>query len=358
MSKQAEQRKTIGFIKSFVFTSLVAVSFLMMFVVVVDPYDSLSISPPIERLPSSKNQRFAYSAIARSDNFDSLILGTSTTRMLNPAQLDKALGSKFANLSMNTGTAFEQMQIFEKFRRAHNATKQVIWGIDGIWCATKKPSARLTNREFPFWLYDQNKWNDYLHLLNFKTVESAVRQVAIIFGLRRAEYGRDGFRNLNKKGTRYDLDRARLNLYGQTAPKPFPQPLTKAAVTNQERKSWHFPDVQTLEEYVSETAKNTKILFMMVPYHDFYFGAPNGRDKLILNDCKKRFEMMARRNANIDFIDFMIASDFTRTDRFYWDHMHYNDEGAKIIEEALISFIQQKPHGSNIYRTSVSANSD
>ncbi|MCC7282510.1 MAG: hypothetical protein IT556_09020, partial [Acetobacteraceae bacterium] len=49
--------------------------------------------------------------LARSARFDSAILGTSTSRMLRPAVLDPLFGARFANLSMNDATAWEQYRL-------------------------------------------------------------------------------------------------------------------------------------------------------------------------------------------------------------------------------------------------------
>src|SRR4051794_34554162 len=40
------------------------------FVVLVDPFDTLPLSPPWDRAPVTSNQRFSYPALARSTRFD------------------------------------------------------------------------------------------------------------------------------------------------------------------------------------------------------------------------------------------------------------------------------------------------
>src|SRR5687768_17031237 len=81
---------------------------LYAFIALIDPYDNVPFSPPIERPIMDINQRFMYPAVARSQRFDSAVIGTSTSRLLNPEKLDAVLGGRFANLAMNSATAWEQ----------------------------------------------------------------------------------------------------------------------------------------------------------------------------------------------------------------------------------------------------------
>ncbi len=76
-------------------------------VVIVDPYDTLFLSPPFNPAPVVTNQRFSYPALARKARFDSAVIGTSTARLLKPAQLNPLFGAAFVNLAMNSSTAYE-----------------------------------------------------------------------------------------------------------------------------------------------------------------------------------------------------------------------------------------------------------
>lgn len=48
------------------------------FIVIMDPHDHVFFSPPFVRALINTNQRFSYPALARSERFDSLVIGTST----------------------------------------------------------------------------------------------------------------------------------------------------------------------------------------------------------------------------------------------------------------------------------------
>ncbi len=162
-------------------------------VLVVDPYDTVFFSPPFDREPVTTNQRFSFPALARKRRFDSAIIGTSTTRLLEPARFDAELGGSFVNLSMNSGTAWEQSRIFKVFLSRHPRPRTVIFGLDVVWCEAADSYRKFTPRPFPPWLYDDDPWNDLLHLFNLPALEETARQFAYLTGIRAPKYGKDGY---------------------------------------------------------------------------------------------------------------------------------------------------------------------
>jgi hypothetical protein len=174
----------------------VAVTLGAMFlglILVADPYQNVPFSPRWERAPVDTNQRFSYPAIARNPVFDSVVIGTSTTRLLDPTRLDQLFGARFANLSMNSATAWEQSRLGELFLRIRARTKFLVIGIDTVWCVIGAEYQRYTFRTFPEWMYDDNRWNDLRYLFNDKALEQAVREIQFLRGQRAAKYRSDGY---------------------------------------------------------------------------------------------------------------------------------------------------------------------
>jgi hypothetical protein len=48
-----------------------------------------------------------YPQILRTRRYDSIVVGTSTIRLLDPVALDRALGGHFASVALLSGTAWE-----------------------------------------------------------------------------------------------------------------------------------------------------------------------------------------------------------------------------------------------------------
>jgi hypothetical protein len=88
---------------------------LYLFVLFVDPYGVVPFSLPLDRGIVSLNQRYMYSQILRSRRYDSLIVGTSTSRLIDPEILNGPFRARFANVAINSASAREQSTIVDYF---------------------------------------------------------------------------------------------------------------------------------------------------------------------------------------------------------------------------------------------------
>src|SRR6185369_402472 len=86
------------------------------FIALLDPYELFPFSLPIERPIISIDQR----------QVDSLIVGSSTSRAIDPNVLDRKFGARFANLSISAGIAREQRAIIGYFLRKIGPPKVIM----------------------------------------------------------------------------------------------------------------------------------------------------------------------------------------------------------------------------------------
>ena len=213
------------FLRWLALASLVFGGGLYTFILMVDPYQNVPFSPAFDRAPISTNQRYAFPALARNPGFDSVIIGTSTLRLIDPARMSRLLDSPFVNLAMNSATAYEQTRIHALFMRAR--ADYLVIGIDDAWCERQAEYTKYTFRGFPEWMYDDDPWNDLRYMFNDQALENAVRMVEYLTGKREAKYRRDGYRDLSKDFGTYDLEAARGRLYEGRCP-PYPSGLARA----------------------------------------------------------------------------------------------------------------------------------
>lgn len=320
-------------------------AFVFVAVIVVDPYDTLFLSPPFERAPVVTNQRFSFPALARKTKFDSAIFGTSTSRLLKPEQLNNLLGASFVNLSMNSGTPYEQSRIFDLFVRHHPRPRVVIFAIDNPWCGSEEEYAKLTFRPFPPWLYDEDKWNDFLHLLDLKTVEQAGLQFAYLSGIHPApRRGLDGYTNFLPPRGEYDLAKARTYIYGGQEPRSKPPVVPPENPTQAERAAWKFPSHELFAGMLAALSAETIKVIYFVPYHAYLQPAPGSREAARWQECKRRFARMAAAadGVNTHILDFMISSDITERDENYWDMQHHSLAVAEQIGELISAGIRDR----------------
>lgn len=338
-----------SFWKWFSATSLSLLGLVAGLIWVIDPYNNLPYSPPIERAPAASNQRYAYPALARSSRFDSLVIGTSTTRLLDPAVLNKEMGGRFANLSMNSATAYEQLRLAQVFARHHQRAKYLIVGIDVVWCETGQ-SEKYTFRRFPEWMYDDNPWNDIRHLLEFKTFEVLGRQAGYLLGLRGPRYGLDGYRSFLPPRSEYDLKKAREKIYGSAEPLVKKASASAPAGIEEKRASWTFGSHSLLKRMLGAFPAETRKLLVFVPYHHFHLPAENSVGEARWNECRDRITRLARQIPNAAVLDFMMPSPITTRDENYWDPLHFSDDVAARFARLIADGAAGNPAPDGEYR--------
>ena len=336
---QADQRTAVAaqnwrrFVTLFLGTFVGGIVGAALFILLLDPYDMVPFSLPIERPLVSGSQRFAYPQVMRSKRFDSIIVGSSTARLIDPEQLNGPFGARFANMAMNASTAWEQWTTFEYFRRRAGAPKVLIVGIDDAWCDPNADRDRVRHG-FPEWLYDDDRGNDYAKMFNSGTLEIAARLVGYHLGLYRARSRYDGFEIFTPPESDYDLTRARLGIWHGQAPRALPN-VQPPPLSDDEKRALKFPALAWMDTMLGELpAWNITVLAFM-PVHVAAQRWPGTRDAAVEAECKARIAAIGRaRGAKV--IDWRIASPVTIEDANYWDGLHYRLPIAQRIGRELI----------------------
>ncbi len=310
-------------------TAALAIIVIYAFVVLVDPFDTLSLSPPLQRGLVASNQRFSYPSVARSERFDSAVFGTSTSRLLRPDLLDTEFGGRFANLAMNAATPYEQARLMQVFRSAHPAARTIIVGLDLSYCATGNSEQLLTPRAFPAWLYeDDASWRGYLELFNLYAVEEAGQQFGVLIGLKRPSYDIDGYNDfLPPDG---DYDPARVAKHMQLSGVFIPPGARDGAPAD-----WRYLAIERLDKVISPFADNTRKILYFVPYSRKIMPAPDSAGDVVWQECKRRVVALAERTPNTLVLDFMGPTPITDDVNNYWDGLHYRHQIADRVVRDL-----------------------
>lgn len=334
------------FLQAFARSALGFGGALYAFILVADPYQNVPFSPDWPRVPIDTNQRFSYPAIARNVAFDSAVIGTSTARLLNPDHLNVLLRARFANLAMNSATAWEQAQITKLFLRHHRHAKYLVLGIDTVWCGTGEHYEKLTFRLFPQWMYDENRWNDLFYLFNDKALEQAVREVEYLRGKRPPKYRPDGYDDFLPPDAEYDLAKARRKIYGTANPDRSAMPAVEAADPTLRTPELRFPTHELLAEVLAAAPASTIKVLLFVPYHEQARRAQGAQ----YGECKGRIVDIAARHPNTHVVDFMIDTPITTDDSNYWDVLHYRRAIARTVEHSIATAITERVDVPGAYR--------
>lgn len=315
-------RAWLGFARTFLVAALALVGLLYAFVAIVDPWDTLPLSPRWPRVPISGNARFSFPALARSPRFDAAVLGTSTARLLRPEDLDAAFAARFVNLSMNSATPWEQTQLLHVFLRAHPHPAAVVIDVDEVWCALT--TERLTPRPFPEWMYGRSRWAGYLHLLTPYAVQEAANQAAVLLHWKRPRYGLDGYTSFVPPDSEYDPVRvdaafARREPIDQVPGRPGDVQL--------------FPALALLGPALADIPSATRVVLLFPPEHVVRQGAPGSGTWLRWQACKREVAAIAGGRATV--LDMLIPSAITQDRANYWDPLHYRVAVARRIAALL-----------------------
>ena len=337
------------FVELFLGTFVIGVFLICAFVLLMDPYGDVPFSLPLKRYLIDANQRFMYPQVVRSGLFDSLVIGTSTSKLLDPLILNEEFGAHFANLSMDAATPWEQQTIANYFINHAGKPKVMIIGVDYQWCTVNADTERVTARGFPHFLYDDNKWNDFLYLFNGRTVEMAGKLVGVHLGLYAERSRFDGYNVFVPPDNTYELERARQAIW-RGRPPSLPDPNEKPFVmSDDQRASLVFPALNWLDELLLKTGDTLKVISFM-PLHVAEQPDPATQRGAYVAECKARIVQIARqRNAKV--IDWGYSSALTREDSNYWDSIHFRVPVANSIAHAIGRAIREdKPSVDRTYR--------
>ena len=293
---------------------------LYLFIVLMNPYGNLPHFLFAKHAITDINQRFQYPALIRSGEFDSIVIGTSDARLLNPAALEKVFGGRFANLSMNAGLAWEQYQLANLFMRETPHPRTLLVALDHVWCDPDALAERRTFRGFPEWMYDDNQWNDFGNMLNTKSLEIGVRRLRTALGLKPARF-EAGYEVFTPPESEYDPVKVRRKLWGEGGPREIRSAEPPYIPTAAKRAAWRFPALDWLDETLRKFPGRKVLAFM--PAHIAAQPKPRSRAAAKENECKARIAKIARRHGTAPVIDFRIRSSITSNDDNYWDRLHY-----------------------------------
>jgi hypothetical protein len=322
----------------FLATFIGVLAAVYVFILLVDPYGVVPLSLPFDR-PIVSAQRQMFPQILRTGRYDSIVVGTSTSRLLDPAALGHVLRGHFANLAMPDASAWEQVQILDYFRRTVAAPNALLIGLDHEWCNRESSVADKREMEFPSWAYRDNQWNDFLYLLNSQTLETAGRTVGRVLGAIPEKFRDDGFNVFVPPEETYDLARARSHIWGPKGPHAF-SAAPALRLSDAERNAMKFPALAWLDESLAAFPDSTKKFLVFPPVHAISIAAAGSYGEAREAECKARVAAIARRRGAMP-ADWRFVSPLTAEDSNFWDGLHYRlpiayrlvDDLARIANE-------------------------
>lgn len=279
------------------------------FVALLDPYGLRAAPgrPPGPIMDSS--QRLSYPQIARGGPFDAAVFGTSTARLLDPADLDGAFGGRFANLAVNAATPDEQMRLAGLFLD-RGPPRAVLFALDATWCAADPP-ARTANA-FPDWLYAAGAPWGTLRQVSLRGLGVAARAGLARLGMSRPRIRADGYAVFTPPDSTYDAARAGARIRDGATDSSARADAPDAPM----------PALDRLDGLLDRIPGDALKLVAFMPVHVAAQGAPGTPAGSREAACKARVAAIGGRRGAV-VVDFRRASPVTTRDENYWDALHY-----------------------------------
>jgi hypothetical protein len=326
-----------------------------------DPYGVLVRKASAQTVLMDSNQRFMYPQIVRSGRFDAAVIGTSSTRLLDPHQLSGLMGARFANLAMNAATPWEQARMMElawanwaeeaRTGPGGTAARAVIWGLDATWCASDadSPAKRLTPRPFPEWLYQSGaRTPSVVHwpqMANLTTLEIAGRRLFHAMGLAPERMRADGYDEFTPPDASFDLARAQFHLYQGRPPQSFRDHTPDAPLTLHKEANQHFPALAWLETALAALPPATRKVIILPPVHAASLSVEGDPMRLAEANCKLALLKLSQR-VGATLLDYRVVSPLTSDDTAFWDPLHYRVAIARrIAQDIALADSQGRPPG-------------
>lgn len=303
-----------------------AIFVIWLFIVIIDPWGMLPLSPSFHRIPISTNARYSFPALAINQQFDSAIIGTSTSRPLQPQILNKPFDAHFVNLSMNASTPWEQEKLFNLFIKHHLHPKVMIFNADNLWCFG---DPHYASRPIPLWMYEGSPWVGYLKMANQYALQEAVNQFAWLIGLKKQRYGSDGHTPLLPASFIYDPKKVDKKFSEWTQADNSPP---NGRIPNQ-------PALPRLQRMINKLPTDTLKIIIIPPFSAEFYGNSDGWTDTSWKACKSNLTHLAKITPNTTTIDFALPNHFTQKRTSFWDPIHYRSFTAKMVMDGIIQAV-------------------
>jgi hypothetical protein len=294
----------------------------VLLLALADPYDTGRYSLMPEIGVADGNPRTANASRGRDQQFNAAIIGNSRGQLIDPRRLSEGSGARLVQLTVPGTGPREQLALMRWFTR-HHAIGAIVLAADQSWC-TPDPSLPIIN-DFPFWLY-ADSGIDYLKGLPSATAFGRLwRRVRLAAG-KIERSAPDGFWD-------YTTD---------LAPARDPAKLAKPLITMNDGipVSAPLPAVDRLREFLKNLPPDVPFVVVLPPAYRTALPAPGSVGAARLARCKQALADLVASRPRGAFLDFFVDGPVARDADNFFDHIHYTEGVARMIEAGIAQAIK------------------
>jgi len=168
--------------KFWVWGSLSAVLLIIILVgvcnYIFDPFQQYRTPTFYKPLYLQNYSRYITPGLIKTRNFETAILGTSTSQNIKASDVNKIFNTSSIKLTLSGGSGAEFSLLLSTILNRQKL-KRVIWGIDLFTFRGKPNRLRFLEKtgDFPFYLFDNNILNDWEYILNLSTLFYSIKTI-------------------------------------------------------------------------------------------------------------------------------------------------------------------------------------
>lgn len=299
-----------------------AISFVVFITVIAaDPFNFFDLQPAsrvITMTPfkshNSLNDRYTANSMIKSQKYDSAILGSSVSFIIEAKKFNILGDSNFANLSMRAALPYEQLLVANRFAESVSDIKYMMFFLTDPWCrgdedptALRERGGPIQNEDFPLWLLDGNSWNNVFHIFHLKAFRYSLKKMFFLMkgGRFYSIYDREGSSQDSSSNYEKPKNEVLKAIYGEKGKRK----RDFVAVGKKKRRrgvnAMKFSRIAMLEDFLSRLDGSVKKVLVISPRHYFYYPHRLSVEGAILKACKQRIRSIASNVENVAMIDFL-----------------------------------------------------
>lgn len=146
---------------------------VIVFTIVVDPFQQYHASTRYEPRFYSLHHRFINPGLAKNADYDTIATGSSIVENTRDEWVERYCGGKAVNLAMPAMSAYEQGLLLQTALRSH-AIKRVLITLDFNSFAGGLREHQSVAGALPLYLFDDNPLNDLPYVLSWDVLEKSL----------------------------------------------------------------------------------------------------------------------------------------------------------------------------------------
>lgn len=275
------------------------------------------------------NERYLNDGISRNFSYDGIITGTSMTENFKASEADALFDARFIKVSY-AGAKYKEIN--DNLKRAYQANKEIkyiIRGLDYNDLIVDKDAYDKTF-DYPFYLYNDNPFDDVRYVLNKSVLFEETTQVIKVKSGKGSSVNFDTYANWNtfyktKFGAKYVLATYQL----QKTPSP------QKALPEKDRQTLSENLRQNVTELAAEHPETTFYLFFP-PYSICYWDLLNNTGQIDLHiETEKLAIEELLQYPNIKLYSFSDDFELVCNLDHYKDYLHYGEWINSILLERM-----------------------